>query len=80
MDEGRTIANDKARYKHAIVNASWDIKPKELPMSLRTDNTSFRQSWFCSINQRNGCNSVFLDENGDSQEATLFSNGRGEKK
>jgi hypothetical protein len=40
MDEGRgTIANDKARYKHAIVNASWDIKPKELPMSLRTDNT-----------------------------------------
>jgi hypothetical protein len=39
MDEGRgTIANDKARYKHAIVNASWDIKPKELPMSL-VDNT-----------------------------------------
>jgi hypothetical protein len=36
MDEGRGTTNDKARYKHAIVNASWDIKPKELPMSLRT--------------------------------------------
>jgi hypothetical protein len=32
------VAKDLARFKHAIVNASWDIKPKELPMSLRMVN------------------------------------------
>jgi hypothetical protein len=29
-----TVAKDVARFKHAKITASWDIKPKENPMRL----------------------------------------------
>jgi hypothetical protein len=35
----RHVAKDVARFKHAKITASWDIKPKENPMRLRVQTT-----------------------------------------
>jgi hypothetical protein len=80
MDEGRgSIAKDLARFKHAIVNASWDIKPKSTSYNfadghyLELDNVDFVQ-----LTKEMDATVSFWMKTGDTQEATLFSNGRGD--
>ena len=80
MDEGRgLIANDKARFKHALVNASWDIKPKGTSYEfangqyLALDNVNFVQ-----LTKEMDATISFWIKTPNSQEATLFSNGKGD--
>jgi hypothetical protein len=39
VQEEEHVAKDVARFKHAKITASWDIKPKENPMRLRVQTT-----------------------------------------
>ena len=80
MDEGRgTIANDKARYKHAVVNASWDIKPRGTSyafannQSLKLDNVSYVQ-----LTKEMDATISFWIKTAAGQNATIFSNGKGD--
>ena len=80
MDEGRgTIANDKARYKHAVVNASWDIKPRGTSyafannQSLKLDNVSYVQ-----LTKEMDATISFWIKTATGQNATIFSNGKGD--
>ena len=80
MDEGRgTIANDKARYKHAVVNATWDIKPRGTSyafannQSLKLDNVSYVQ-----LTKEMDATISFWIKTAAGQNATIFSNGRGD--
>lgn len=80
MTEGRgEIAKDLARFKHAKVNASWDIKPKgnsyELldTQYLTLDNTALVQ-----LTSEMDATISFWVKTGVSQNATIFSNGRGD--
>ena len=73
-----TIANDLARFRNGIVNADWDIKPKGSSYSfqgnayLELDDVGFVQL----TDQMDVSLSFWLKTN-DLQNATLFSNGRG---
>ncbi|WP_298545987.1 LamG-like jellyroll fold domain-containing protein [uncultured Aquimarina sp.] len=80
MNEGRgEIANDIARFKHASVNASWDIKPKGNSyefangQSLALDNVDFVQ-----LTDEMDATISFWIKTDTAQEATLFSNGKGD--
>ncbi|BAO74694.1 LamG-like jellyroll fold domain-containing protein [Winogradskyella sp. PG-2] len=80
MNEGNgDIAYDLAFFKHATVNTSWDIKPKgnsyEFASSqyLELDNVGFVQ-----LNAEMDATISFWVKTNTSQEATLFSNGRGD--
>ncbi|MFT4804477.1 MAG: hypothetical protein ACI9YE_001681 [Psychroserpens sp.] len=80
MDEGRgEIAKDLARYKHAQVNADWDIKPKGTSYEfanaqyLELDNVDFVQ-----LTKEMDATISFWMKTGATQEATLFSNGKGD--
>ena len=80
MDEGRgIIANDKSRYKHAELKASWDIKPKGTSYSfsngqyLLLDNVTYAQL----TNEMDATISFWL-KTPTAQEATIFSNGKGD--
>ena len=80
MTEGRgELAKDLARFKHAKVNASWDIKPKGDSYEflsgqyLTLDNVDFVQ-----LSSEMDATISFWLKTGDSQNATLFSNGRGD--
>jgi hypothetical protein len=80
MDEGRgTIANDKARYKHAVVNTSWDIKPRGTSyafannQSLKLDNVSYVQ-----LTKEMDATISFWIKTAAGQNATIFSNGKGD--
>lgn len=80
MDEGRgTIAKDKARFKHAVVNSDWDIKPKGTSYEfsngqyLELDDVGFVQL----TNEMDATISFWM-KIGSGQEATLFSNGKGD--
>ena len=80
MDEGRgTIANDKARYKHAAVNATWDIKPRGTSyafannQSLKLDNVSYVQ-----LTKEMDATISFWIKTAAGQNATIFSNGKGD--
>lgn len=80
MTEGRgEVANDLARFKHAVVNAAWDIKPKgtsyafENGQYLTLDNVSFAQL----TNEMDATISFWM-KTASPQESTLFSNGRGD--
>ncbi len=79
MNEGRgTIANDLARFKHAAVTADWDIKPKGTSYEFANgqyqelDNVGFVQL----TNEMDATISFWI-KTGTAQEATIFSNGRG---
>ncbi len=79
MNEGRgAIANDLARFKHAAVSADWDIKPKGTSYEfangqyLELDNVGFVQL----TNEMNATISFWIKTD-TPQEATIFSNGRG---
>ena len=80
MDEGRSeIAKDLARFKHAAVNAAWDIKPKGTSYDfnngqyLTLDNVGFVQL----TNEMDATISFWMKTD-TGQEATLFSNGKGD--
>ncbi|WBX74477.1 LamG domain-containing protein [Tenacibaculum pacificus] len=80
MDEGNgTIANDIARFKHAVVNTDWDIKPSgtsyefENNQYLACDDVSIVQ-----INDQMDVTLSFWVKTDVAQQATLFSNGRGD--
>jgi hypothetical protein len=80
MNEGNgDIAYDLAFFKHAAVNTSWDIKPKgnsyEFASSqyLELDNVGFVQ-----LNTEMDATLSFWVKTSTVQEATLFSNGRGD--
>ncbi|MGK0254348.1 MAG: hypothetical protein ACI9OE_001848, partial [Mariniflexile sp.] len=80
MDEGRgTIANDLAFFKHGIVNASWDIKPKSNSYEfangqyLRLDKVGSAQ-----LTNTMDATLSFWIKTATAQEATIFSNGRGD--
>lgn len=78
MDEGRgEIAKDISRYKHAVVNASWDIKPKGTSWEFKDGNFLELDA---SVNLTNEMDATisFWMKTEISQEATLFSNGRGD--
>ncbi len=79
MNEGRgTIANDLARFKHAAVTADWDIKPKGTSYEFANgqyqelDNVGFVQL----TNEMDATISFWI-KTATAQEATIFSNGRG---
>jgi hypothetical protein len=80
MNEGRdALAKDLVRFKHATVNASWDIKPKGNSYDfnngqyLTMDNVNFVQ-----LTKEMDATMEFWLKTDTSQEATLFSNGRGD--
>jgi hypothetical protein len=80
MDEGRDqIAKDLSRYKHLQVNAAWDIKPKgnsydfKNGQYLTLDNVGFVQL----TNEMDATISFWMKTD-MGQEATLFSNGKGD--
>ncbi len=80
MDEGKgTIANDKARYKHAIVNAAWDIKPKGTSYEFsNAQNLILDQVGYVQLTKEMDATISFWMKTGVTQEATLFSNGKGD--
>ena len=80
MDEGRgTIANDKARYKHAIVNASWDIKPKGTSYEFSNGQyLTLDEVGNVQLTKEMDATISFWMKTDVAQEATLFSNGKGD--
>lgn len=78
MDEGRgEIAKDLARYKHAQVNAAWDIKPKGNSYEFKDGHYLEMDAPITLTNEMDATISFWM-KTGVSQEATLFSNGRGD--
>lgn len=80
MNEGRdALAKDLVRFKHATVNASWDIKPKGNSYDFNNgqylvmDNVNFVQ-----LTKEMDATMEFWIKTDTAQEATLFSNGRGD--
>ncbi len=80
MDEGRgDLAKDLARFKHAVVNADWDIKPKGNSYDFRSgqylvlDNVGFVQ-----LTKEMDATISFWVKTPTAHEATLFSNGKGD--
>lgn len=80
MDEGRgTLANDKARYKHAIVKEAWDIKPKGTSYEF-ADGQYLKLEKVGSVQLTKEMDATisFWMKTGVAHEATLFSNGKGD--
>ena len=80
MTEGRgTVTKDLARFKNAIVNGSWDIKPKGNSYDFKNgqhlvlDNVNFVQ-----ITKEMDATIEFWIKTDTAQESTLFSNGKGD--
>jgi hypothetical protein len=80
MNEGNgTLASDLASYKHAKVNATWDIKPKGNAYAfasnhyLELENLSSVQ-----LTKNMDATISFWIKTETGQDATLFSNGRGD--
>jgi hypothetical protein len=80
MDEGRgEIAKDLARFKHAIVNADWDIKPKGNSYEFTNGQyLALNNVGFVQLTNEMDATISFWMKTGASQEATLFSNGKGD--
>jgi len=80
MDEGKgNIANDKARYKHAVVKAAWDIKPKGSSYEFSNgQNLILDQVGNVQLTTEMDATVSFWMKTAVSQEATLFSNGKGD--
>lgn len=79
MNEGHgIIANDLARYKHATVNAQWDIKPKTTAYEfingqyLELDDVNFVQ-----LTRDMDVTLSFWIKTSQQGVAAIFSNGRG---
>ncbi|CAL2104919.1 putative secreted protein (Por secretion system target) [Tenacibaculum sp. 190524A02b] len=80
MNEGRgNTAKDLARFKHAVINADWDIKPKGNSYEftngqyLSLDNVDFVQ-----LTDEMDTTISFWIKTANAQNATIFSNGKGD--
>lgn len=81
MTEGRgTITRDLARSKHMQLNgAQWDIKPKGNSYSFASNQyLTLDEVGFVNLNDLMDFTLSFWIKTGQSQTATLFSNGRGD--
>ena len=80
MDEGRdAIAKDLARFKHAQVNAAWDIKPKGTSYDFKNDQyLTLDNVGFVQLTNEMDATISFWMKTETTQEATLFSNGKGD--
>ena len=80
MDEGRgTIANDLAFFKHASVNASWDIKPKGNAYAFNNGQyLELDQLGFAQLTSTMDATISFWVKTDTAQEGTVFSNGKGD--
>ncbi len=80
MDEGSgTIANDKARFKHAEVKTNWDIKPKGTSYSFSNNqHLSLENVTFVQLTKEMDATISFWIKTEGNQEATIFSNGKGD--
>jgi hypothetical protein len=80
MDEGRgAIANDKARFRHAEVNADWDIKPKGNAYEFLNDQyLTLDDVDFVQLTNEMDATISFWMKTATAKNATLFSNGRGD--
>jgi hypothetical protein len=79
MDEGTgAYASDKARFKHAAINAAWDIKPKGTAYDFKSgqylvmDDVNFVQ-----LTNQMDVTLCFWMKTDQMRKATIFSNGRG---
>lgn len=79
MSEGAgDFCTDRARFKHAVLNAAWDIKPKGTAYNftgnhyLELDDVNFVQ-----LTNLMDVTLSFWVKTAQTQKATIFSNGRG---
>ncbi|MFT4612312.1 MAG: hypothetical protein ACJA2M_000403 [Polaribacter sp.] len=80
MNEGKgVIAKDLARFKHAEVNADWDIKPKGTSYEFKNGQyLEIEKAGSINLTKEMDATISFWMKTGVSQEATLFSNGKGD--
>jgi hypothetical protein len=80
MDEGRgSVASDLARFKHAQVDAGWDIKPKGNSYDFSSDQYLTMDSVaLVQLTREMDATISFWMKTGTSQTSTLFSNGKGD--
>ena len=79
MNEGTgAYANDLARFKHAQLNAEWDIKPKGTAYEFKNDQYLVLDDVdFVQITDLMDVTLSFWMKTDNQQKATLFSNGLG---
>ncbi|PCH77557.1 MAG: laminin G [Flavobacteriaceae bacterium] len=82
LHEGKgEIARDKARYKHAIVNADWDIKPKGDSFYFKDNGyLTFDKVGAVQLSPTMDATLSFWMKTEMSEIATIISNGRGDAK
>ncbi|MGA9639149.1 LamG-like jellyroll fold domain-containing protein [Flavobacterium sp.] len=80
MQEGKGIvAKDAARFKHAKITASWDIKPKGESYAFTGQNyLAMDQSGFVVLNKEMDATISFWMKANAGNSGTLFSNGKGD--
>jgi hypothetical protein len=80
MNEGiGAVANDLSRFKSAQVNnANWDIKPKGESYSFISNQHLSCDSSTIQLNEQMDFTLSFWVKTPQNQEATIFSNGRGD--
>lgn len=80
MNEGRdNLAKDLARFKHATLNASWDIKPKGNSYDFNNGQYLIMDKVnFVQLTKEMDATMEFWVKTDATQEATLFSNGKGD--
>ena len=80
MNEGNgTLASDLASYKHAKVNATWDIKPKGNAYAFASNHyLELDQLASVQLTKNMDATISFWIKTETGQDATLFSNGRGD--
>lgn len=79
MNEGHgAYASDAARFRHAAVNAEWDIKPKGTAYDLRNGQYLIMDDVdFVQLTREMDVTLSFWIKTDQRQKATIFSNGRG---
>ena len=79
MNEGYgDYATDLARFKHALIKAEWDIKPKGTAYDLKNNQyLTLDDVNFVQITDLMDVTLSFWVKTADPKKATLFSNGRG---
>ncbi|MCG8475637.1 MAG: laminin G, partial [Cytophagales bacterium] len=80
MHEGHgTIVRDKAHYRHGQMNAAWDIKPKGTAYDFSNQHyLKLTNVGFVQMTDEMNATLEFWMKTSASQEAAIFSNGRGD--
>jgi len=80
MNEGHgNLAHDLARFKHAQVNAAWDIKPKGDAYEFANGQyLSLENVAAVQLTKEMNATLSFWVKTDQTQNATIFSNGRGD--